>query len=224
LLSAVDRPAVVETVFGGFSPVAIGPLTADLLADDPGGLPAFDPQAAADLLEQAGWHVERGRRTKAGADLGLRIVVPDWGSHPEVAQLLALAWEELGVTVEVTVAAGFGPLQEAAAAGEYDLIAFNSFGSDPDVLTSFYISAGLFNWSGVEDEALDRLLERGRTSLDDQTRQQVYLEFARRINESALVLPIRDYVSLVVSDRRVRGLHFSPQGWFPYLIDLSLAP
>ena len=42
--------------------------------------------------------------------------------------------------------------------------------------------------------------------------------------DQALLLPIRDYVNLVVAHTRVQGLRFSAEGWFPILVDLRLAP
>jgi len=44
------------------------------------------------------------------------------------------------------------------------------------------------------------------------------------VREQWLILPIREYVNLVGVNSRVDGLRFSPQGWFPYLIDLQLRP
>jgi hypothetical protein len=43
------------------------------------------------------------------------------------------------------------------------------------------------------------------------------------VREQALLLPIRDYINLVVANARVLDLRFSAQGWFPNLIDLQLA-
>jgi peptide/nickel transport system substrate-binding protein len=225
LIHAVDRQEVVQIVFSGMSPVAVAPLTADMLEPAyQSTLPRFDPQASGELLEEAGWIESGGSRAKDGEALRLRVVVPNWGSHPDVAQLLDLAWEAAGAQVEVTVTAGFGPLQESAASGQYEVIAFNSFGTDPDLLSSFYSSGGLFNWSGVQDEELDRLLSQARATLAPGVRAGMYSRIAHRIDELALGFPIRDYVNLVVADRRLEGLRFSPQGWFPYLIEVSLGP
>lgn len=225
LVLAVDHEAVVDTVFGGMSPVARGILTRNMLGSDP-DLPisGYDPQTAAALLEDAGWNRVGDIRMRDGASLHLNLVVPNWGSHPEVAQLLQIAWEGLGATVDVEVAPGFGPLREAQAQGEYNAIAWNTFGTDPDLLTPFFETGGLYNWMGLSDPEVDQWLERGRSTSDPAERAEAYSELSRRAVEGAWVLPIRDYVDLVVANRRVHGLGFSPQGWFPYLIDFSLAP
>ncbi|MGH2626594.1 MAG: ABC transporter substrate-binding protein, partial [Anaerolineales bacterium] len=225
LVLAVDRQEIVNTVFGGMSPVARGPLSAGVpgFAEDT-GFPLPDPAAAAALLEDAGWRFEGGRRRRGGEILSLRLVVPNWGSHPEVAQLVAAAWEDVGAEVEIEVAAGFGPLREAQSRGDYHAIMLNFFGTDPDLLTPFYATGGLYNWFDLADPEVDELLAAGRTALDPVVRRAAYRRLAQRARDEAWILPIRDYVNLIVAHHRVQGMRFSPQGWFPYLIEFSLAP
>ncbi|MFQ5944113.1 MAG: ABC transporter substrate-binding protein [Anaerolineales bacterium] len=228
LVLGVDRAKIVDTVFGGYSPVAQGPLTADVFGFAEGStLPEYDPELAADLLEQVGWTTTGDDRVRsmADADLRLDLVVPLWGSNPEVGQLIAADWQQLGADVSLTVAPGFGPLNDARAQGEYSAIGMNAFGTDPDLLRPFYDSEGFFNWSGYRDTELDTLLEAAAESFaSPDLRRQLYQEFAGRVLDQWLILPVRDYVNLVGSSQRVEGLRFSPQGWFPYLIDLELRP
>ena len=228
LVLGVNRARIADTVFGDYSPVADGPLsegTFGFAAD--AAFPDYDPELAADLLEAAGWVIPESGTTRRNEndELLLELVVPPWGSNPEVGQLVAAAWENLGAEVTLTVAPGFGPLNEARADGEYNAIGMNSFGTDPDLLRPFYDSGGFFNWSGYRDPELDALLEAAAESFDSpEQREQLYLEFAERVRDRWLILPVRDYVNLVGSSQRVEGLRFSPQGWFPYLNDLELRP
>ncbi len=223
LLQALDRQQLVRVLFGSYSPVANGPLSSDLL-------PAFDqvplgynPQRAGELLDQAGWRLEEGVRRKDGQPLSLLIISPPWGSNPEAAQLMEAAWEPLGIQVHVQVAPGFGPLREAQAAGQYHLIGLNVFGTDPDLLRSFYHSQGFYNWSGFSDPQVDAWLEEAAgLSLDPQARAARYAQISRRLMDQAVIVPLREYVNLVAARADVQDLHFSAQGWFPYLIDVRL--
>jgi peptide/nickel transport system substrate-binding protein len=142
-----------------------------------------------------------------------------------MAQLIQADWEAIGARVTLEIAPGFGPLKEAQTNGDYHAIGINFFGTDPDLLRSFYTSTGLYNWSGFEDPALDQLLNQAaHVPLDFEARLSLYEQFSSRVREEALVLPIRNYVNLVVVSNRVEGLHFSAQGWYPILIDLQMAP
>ncbi len=226
LIQAIDRKFIVETVFGPYSPVAEGPLSASTLgyvSQYP--YPEFDPEAASAALEQLGWRWEEpsGVRIRDGRPLQLHIVVPNWGSNPEVGQLIQAAWINLGAEVSLEVAPGFGPLKQAQTTADYHAIGINFFGSDPDLLRPFYYSQGLYNWSGVDDPQIDEVLTLAVQASSDLTeRQTCYTQLAEIIREQALILPIRDYVNLVINRTGLEGLRFSSQGWFPFLIDLHL--
>jgi peptide/nickel transport system substrate-binding protein len=223
LIEAVDRQAIVTTVYGESSPVAEGPLSQNNWGFSDGSpFPSFDPAAAAERLQAAGWLLGAdGLRDRDGEPLALEIVAPNWGYHPEVAQLLEASWEAIGAQVEVRIAPGFGLLKEAADAGGYHAIGTEFFGTDPDVLRPMFAGDGLYNWMNVADPELDDLLTRAATtSISKDERAALYADAARLIRDQSLILPVRDYVDLVVANNRLTGLRFSYQGWFPLLLDL----
>jgi len=228
LVRGVDRAKIVEIVFGLYSPVAQGPLSANAFGFTPDQIyPEYDYQSAVDLLESAGWIDADGDglRMKQGEAFKLLLVAPDWGSNVEVCQLIAYEWKELGAEVEIRIVPSFGPLKEAQVDGEYNAIGMNSFGTDPDLLRSFYASDGIFNWSGYRSEELDRLLNEAATHTNNPAaREALYALVFQKILENRLILPIRDYVNLVGVRSDIRDPRFSYQGWYPYLIDLSFSP
>jgi len=227
LIHAVDRQYAVTTIFGVYSVVAQSPFLAstfNLESQNP--IPDYDPKTAEALLEAAGWTDEDGDgiRNKNNIPLELHIVSPTWGSNSEVAQLIRADWETIGARVTLEIASGFGPLKEIQTQGEYHAIGINFFGTDPGLLRSFYSSTGLYNWTGFSDPKLDQLLLlASQTSLDPNERLRLYQQFVSYVQEEALLLPIRFYVNLVVASKRVEGLHFSAQGWYPILIDLRIS-
>ena len=228
LLQAVDRKFIVETIFGAFSPVAEGILSSNhfkYTSLEP--YTSYDPEVAGHLLDERGWMVDEslGYRVRDGEALKLSLIVPSWGSNPEVGQLISAAWENIGAQVTLEVAPGFGPLREAQGKGDYQAIGLNFFGTDPDLLRPFYSNEGLYNWTGFHDERIEELLNQtSQATLDPKMRANLYQELASLIHEEALLLPIRDYVNLVAARSSVQGIRYSSQGWFPYLIDFHLAP
>ncbi len=226
LLAATDRKSMVRTVFGSYSPVAVGPLTqatwgaANVVPAD-----AFDRAGAEALLAEAGWVDANGDgiREKDGQPLRLTVVYPPWGMTPQTAELLEMQWKEIGAAVELVQAASFSALKEAQAGGRYHLISTNLAGTDPDLLRAYYRSDGVYNWSGISNPGLDDLLDQAVRTADPARRQDLYRRAQAIIAEECLILPIRDYVNINVANSRVKGLTFSPQGWFPVLIDVSLS-
>jgi peptide/nickel transport system substrate-binding protein len=226
LLYGADREAIISTIFRDTSPVAHGPLAAVTLGYDPTvqGYYPHDPAQAAMLLEEAGWTDSDGDgvRDRGGEPLVLEMVLMGWGYMPEIGQLLAAQWADLGVGVESQVVS-YPEALEIGGEGQHHLIPFTLSGSDPDILRKFFHSQALFNWSLVEDAEMDGWLEEAARASNTDRRVELYSQVQHRVMEEALVIPIRDYVNLNGVSKRVQDLRFDARGWFPWLIEVTLA-
>jgi len=224
LLEATDRGAIANSLFGGSSPPAQGPLDLSTWGAFPTiPLSLYHPDGSAQLLDQAGWRLPPGGglRNKNGVPLELEIVAPPWGFSPQAAEALQAQWQSVGIAVHVTQVASITELSAAQAGGKYNLIADNFSDTDPDILRSFYSSGALDNLSKVQDAQLDRLLEQAASTLSASAREALYAQAEKRIADLALVIPVRDYVNLNMTRSPVKDLHFDYAGWFPILIDVS---
>jgi peptide/nickel transport system substrate-binding protein len=228
LLVAMDRQAIVDAVFMGYSPPAFGPLNRATWGYDPSveTLYPHDSAQAERLLEEAGWRDTDGDgvRDQDGQPLTLETKLMSWGYLPEVGQMLQEQYRQVGIQLDLQVLA-FPAAVQAAAEGKHHLIPFTLSSSDPHILSSSYHSSqaeGGFNWSKVRDEELDALLDAGMVALDEQARAAIYAEVQQRIMRNVYVLPIRDYVNLNVASARVRGLRYDAQGWFPWFYDVRV--
>jgi len=225
LLYGTDRRAITSAVFRDTSPVAHGPLAAVTFGYEPAIQKTYpyDPARAATLLDQAGWSDtdDDTIRDRDGEPLVLDLYLMGWGYMPEVGQLLAAQWSELGVGVN-SQAVSYPEALQVASEGRHHLIPFNLSGSDPDILRKFFHSQANFNWSKVDDPELDAWLEDGARISDQRQRVTLYSQVQLQVMDQALVIPIRDYVNLNGVSNRVQGLLFDAQGWFPWLVDVTL--
>ena len=225
LLYATDRQAIISTIFRDTSPVAYGPLAAVTSGYDPAVRDYYphDPAQAAALLDEAGWSDSDGDtvRDRNGEPLTLDFYLMGWGHMPEVGQLLAAQWAELGVEVEARVVS-YPEALAVAGEGQHHLIPFNLSGSDPDILRKFFHSQAGFNWAKVGDADLDTWLETAARTSDQEERAALYSQVQLRVMAQALVIPIRDYVNLNGVSSGVGGLRFDAQGWFPWLVDVTV--
>ena len=227
LLLAVDRPGLVKAIFGGYSPVATGPLSAVTFGySAAAAVPAYDPAEAARLLSDAGWQDTTGDGTlkKDQTPLSVDLVFPTWGMAPEVAQVIEANWKALGVKVNSLQAESLLALNDAHASGNYNAISLDFAGSDPDLLRLWFTSKGFYNWSKVNDPDLDALLNQGFLTVDAAALTKLYAEAQKRIDDQTLVIPVRDYMNLNMASAKVTGLRYNAQGWFPWLVDVALAP
>lgn len=229
LIYAIDRPAIVKTVFKAYSPVAYGPLNRSTFGYDSAieGTYAYDPEEAVGLLEEAGWTDSDGDaiRDRDGQPFELETILMGWGYIPEVGQMLEDQLRDVGIKVTSRQTTFSNALGEVAE-GNYHLVPFLFSNSDPDILrTTFHSSnvEGGFNWSKVSDSQLDAWLEEGRQEMDEAERKEIYAQIQRRIMDEAMILPIRDYVNLNAAASDVEGLRYDRQGWFPWLYDVAVA-
>ena len=227
LILGANRNAIVEAVYGGFSPVAWGPLSASTQYYNPNvqGTYAYDPEQARDLLEALGYSDtdNDGFLDRDGETLAITVVQPPWTQLPEVMQLLRDQWQSLGIQVNVRPVPGFAMLIEEVEAGDYHLVAFDTPGLDPSILNPRFLSDGGVNWIGYESPELDNILHEASRQSEADVRRQLYYQAQTIIMREALILPIRDYVNLNAYTSRVQGLQFDPYGWFPLMHNVQIA-
>jgi len=227
LLYGANRNAIADTVFQRFSPIAWGPLSANTLYYNREVINAYanDTGQALALLNQAGYadNDNNGYLDFAGVDLTIDVIVPPWGKIPEVAQLLQDQWRTLGIRVNLKPVPTRGALLEEVEKGEYNLVAYYSFGVDPALLDEYFMSNAPFNWSNYSNPDLDMLLTEARRQLDPNARRDLYAQAQRLIMEEALILPVRDYVNLNAVSASLSELAFDAYGWYPLLNNLQVA-
>ena len=229
LLYAADRAAIIQAIFRATSPAAYGPLSPVTWGYDAGVLEMYrhDPAQAAALLEDAGWADSDGDsiREKEGRPLRLEMILMGWGYVPEVGQMLQAQFRQVGVDLQMQELA-FPAAVAAAGEGQHHLAPMVFSSSDPSILASTFHSANAdagFNWAKVRDEELDRLLDTGAQTMDEEERLALYAQAQQRIMDLALILPVRDYVNLNGISVPVKGLRYDRRGWFPWLYDVYLA-
>ncbi|MFZ4827277.1 MAG: ABC transporter substrate-binding protein [Phototrophicaceae bacterium] len=226
LIYGANRTLISETVFQGFSEVAWGPLSSSTLyySNEVVGRYDHDLEKAIDLLVQAGYEDTDadGIRERDGQPLTVKVIVPSWGSVPEVSQLLKDQWSLLGVETVLEVAPTFFSVLDAVEVGEYNLVAFYSFGVDPSLLNNYYLTDAQNNWMNYSNPELDQVLEDAVRVSDPIVRAGGYQWAQTTIMDEALILPIRDYTNLNATNQTVQGLQFDAYGWFPVLPNVQL--
>ncbi|GAB2485703.1 ABC transporter substrate-binding protein [Promicromonospora xylanilytica] len=196
---------------------------------------SVDTDAAADLLDEAGW-TERdadGYRVKDGERLTLDFPVSTNQSIPAEQSL----FEQIQADAK---AAGFEvrlhPLDlsswyGALAENDYDLVSAPYTKVGPDVLRILYHSAsiepapsGYFaNLAQVDDPAVDDLLTRAAATSNPDDRQSLYEQAQRIILEGYHILPLYDQQNHFLYSSTVQGLRAMPTVSTPTFAEAWLA-
>lgn len=228
LIQAVNRTAIVEAVYQGFSPVAWGPLTTptDYYAASVYGAYNYDVSAAMQLLDSIGVTDTNGDglREANGEPVTITLIQPPWGLVPEVTQFLQTQWREIGISTRIVAVPGFTGLLDQVNGGEFNLVEFESSGRDPALLNTYFHSEGVNNWTGFRNPDLDALLDQAISSSDPTMRANLYERIQIGIMQQALVMPVRDVVNINGYVKGISGLTYDPYGWFPLFYGVSYNP
>lgn len=185
---------------------------------------AFDPEAAAALLDDAGWATmdADGYRTKDGKRLSVRWIA--WTPIADENKALAVAFQadlkKIGVELireELEPAA----YNEQYGPKTFDITDWGFSGPDSDLLRNHLHTDGFQNASQVSDPALDALFEQAIATSDTDERNGVYTQVQQWNAADNAIIPI--YVPALISatDPSISGLAFDVYGR-PLFYDVTL--
>jgi peptide/nickel transport system substrate-binding protein len=227
----------IASLFFGTAERSYSPLSSvEPLGLSEPGLFTVDTDAAADLLDEAGWSERdaEGYRVKDGERLTLDFPVSTNQSIPAEQSL----FEQIQADAKT---AGFQvnlhPLDlsswyGALAENDYDLVSAPYTKVGPDVLRILYHSAsiepapsGYFaNLAQVDDAAVDDLLTRASATSNADDRQSLYEQAQRIILEGYYILPLYDQQNHFLYSSTVQGLRAMPTVSTPTFAGAWLAP
>ncbi|MEX2536833.1 MAG: ABC transporter substrate-binding protein [Trueperaceae bacterium] len=173
---AIDREEIVEAVYFGDA-VPAGPLSPALVdwALPPEEYYCYDHSAerARELLAEAGYPD------------GIELEILTFGTIKVVsdaAQVLQAQLREAGIDASVNVAE-FGTFVQDWSNSNFDMfVSLNGGTLDPDgYLYRTFRSDGSTNVFNYGDPQVDELLDRGRTTVDEEARQEIYNELQQRL-------------------------------------------
>lgn len=213
-----DKDFIIDRAIEGRGVAATGPLPPSLPGFDPASADSsypYDPEAAAALLDEAGWVLgSNGIRAKDGEPLRVRLVAYSVAEVVRDTELLQNQLQALGVDV-VVESYERGLQTQMLRDGDYDIAPLGWTYGDPDVLFLLYHStqaASGLNFGKINDPELDAVLQAGRETVVDEDRMLIYHDAQRIMNENAYILPVYVNEVYVVVNARVQDLLFSVTG------------
>jgi peptide/nickel transport system substrate-binding protein len=193
LFYALDREAMVESIYFGFAIPAVGTIPTMSWAYNPDAIEMtypYDPDQAEALLDEAGWTDTNGNgvRDKDGQELSFTMNGIAGNAVAE-ATLTAMQeyWNQIGV--EMTPALEPFPALVERIAQTFDFEAFLvgfSWGAAVDQSTMFTCDAAGgngFNITGYCNEEVDAILAEALSEPDQARRIELYNEFQNIVAE-----------------------------------------
>ncbi len=214
---AIDRQAIVDYVAYGAGAPADSIIAPGVYGYYSTGVYEYSPEKAKELLAEAGY--ADGFKTT--------LYVNDNQARIEVCQAIQGMLMEVGIEAEIIVEE-FGTFINTTTTGTHDMAYFGWVTSTIDADYTYYSvihstqqgSPG--NRTFIADPAADALIETGRSSTEDATRQKAYEDLAVLLHDTANNAPIIYTGMTVGANAKVEGFVTDPIGYH-YLKDVRVA-
>ena len=188
----LDRERMIRDVWDGIGIVAKGPVNPESPGSDPAVQPlAFDPEKAKALLAEAGWQDRNGDgvlEDGKGDPFEFEYTYATGGEISErLARFVKDSYAKAGIVVK-TRPLDWSRYQEILKLRDFDAITMgwgaNAPESDPrQIWHSESIKEGGDNFTQWSNKDCDALIEKGRRTMDEAERMQVWRQFEAVIAE-----------------------------------------
>lgn len=191
---AIDREEIVETLWFGSAVVGSSPIPHGVWARDPSMTPLpFDPSAARELLDAAGWRDRDGDQVRDRDGVPFRFeLLTNTGNEQRWDALLMIQAHLAAVGVEaVPRRLELNTVNSQLAGRSYDA-ALMAFGIDTNLDLGFAFHSrsidGSYNFGGYRSADVDRLLDRIAAAVDRREVLAELHELQRAVHRDQPVL------------------------------------
>ncbi|HVH66024.1 MAG TPA: ABC transporter substrate-binding protein [Candidatus Acidoferrum sp.] len=214
IAKAIDRQAIISDVLGGQAIPDDGPIPRSIVwaYDGAAQQPAHDVAGAEKLLDDAGWMLVNGIRTKGSTTLSFGLTVSsDVPPYERVAETVAQQLSQIGIAAEVRPVTTASLIHDYLNPRSFDmtLTAFDN-GPDPDVYTFWHSSQnhpGGFNFVGMKKNVfIDGDLEDGRNTLNLTARAKAYTMFQEDFAKELPAVFLYSPRYVVAMSHRIHGV------------------
>lgn len=175
--------------------------------------PKYNVAKANKLLDQAGWKLKNGVRTKKGAPLKLSVVTTKNNDFERALGGLAEQWRAMGINVTTSIVDPTDASQNVAKnilrPRAFDVLLYQlTIGGDPDVYAYWHSSQASdgFNFSNYSNATSDDALLSARARLEPELRNAKYLAFARQWLNDAPALGLYQATTQYVYSKSVHAI------------------
>lgn len=220
LAHALNKQELVDGVLLGLGTATTGPYKPGTWPHNP-HVKTYDynPAKARTLLAEAGWQDTDGDGIldRDGRPFAFTIVTNQGNdARTKSGEIIQRRLQEVGISVKLRVIEWASFIKEFINPGDFDatILAW-TITPDPDAYAVWHSSKtgeGELNFIGFKNAEVDRLLEEGRHTLDQDQRKRIYGRFQEILAEQQPYIFLYVPESLPVVAKRFHGIDPAPAG------------
>ncbi|MFW5889621.1 MAG: ABC transporter substrate-binding protein [Halanaerobiales bacterium] len=220
---AINKDSIVQIVKNGNAEKAYGPLPPSFWGYDEDVEEYgynYDPDKAASILEDEGWvdSDNDGIREKDGEKMSFTLEIQSVDDWQRTAQIIQDQLKQIGIEIKIQQYE-WGTLLDSLSNGNHDMSLMGYTYDGPDVLYLFLHSSQIddgINWSFIQDDEIDSLIEEGRTTVEPDDRETIYKDLQKYIVDEAVWAPVYVDIRYTAVNNRVENVQNHPLQWLIY--------
>ena len=228
LVMAVDRPALVRSVFDTLGLVAHGPATRILATSDTTIGLAYDPEQASRTLDSLGWRRGAdGMRSRGEKPLAFSLMVPSSSAiRMKFAVLLQEQWRRAGANVRIE------PLEVNTFGARMDSRKFesllNAWHIDPtpssvrEEWASSEIRRGGYNATSYRNPNFDAVIDSALKEMNPARSAALYRRSYRILTDDAPAMWLYELRNAQGVSKRIHVAGIRPDAWWANLAEWSV--
>jgi peptide/nickel transport system substrate-binding protein len=225
LVMAVDKGAIVRNVFDTLGLVSHGPATRILSTSDTTLGIAYDPVAAARVLDSLGWkRGSDGLRSRGKVPLAFSLMLPTSSAiRMKIAVLLQDQWKRAGANVRID-AIELNAFGERMENRKFDAL-LNAWHIDPtpssvrEEWASSEIKNGGYNETSFRNPAFDALIDSATREMNPSRSVALYHRAYKILVDDAPAMWIYELRNVQGASKRISPVGIRPDAWWARLAD-----
>jgi peptide/nickel transport system substrate-binding protein len=212
LLLAINRPAIIKSLLGGYGQVATGPIAPlqKAIYDPKVAQYPYDPTLAKKLLAEAGWLPgPNGRLEKGGKPFTITMPTGQFGQLVPMSELVQNYWKAIGIDVQLKVTDWNTYIKQVVVDRRYQAtLAWWSTPPTPDI-GPYYASSAAVTGSNIPNyrsAKLDALLAAGQDARTPAQEKAAYAKVQEFVASQLPYLYLWYPDILVVKSKRIGGM------------------
>ncbi len=227
---ASDKEGMTLTIWNGFGNPACGPMSEVTFGFDPAvcDMYAYDPEAAQQALEEAGWVDSDGdgvrEKDSQRLSIGHYYRAEDTQSQ-QMSEYMQADLASVGIEVELNGLSRSGYFDAVRQGQHHTQFWWDPF-SDPDGMRILFYSSnagGGTNRNNYIDEEMDSLLDTAAATTDTAERLALYSQIQRKVMDEAIMVFYNDPDTLYAYTNRLEDVRIFGAGQNPYFATATLS-
>ncbi|WP_138751309.1 nickel ABC transporter substrate-binding protein [Paenibacillus sinopodophylli] len=221
----IDRNSITSSMMSGQATAAAGPFLAEAPFSPAYTKKTFDPEAARQSFQAAGYELENGMISSAGKPLAFTLLTYQSRAElPLIAQLLQANASELGIQLDIRQVDNID--EYLAINDDWDMALYSMItaprGDASYFLNAAYTPEGALNYGGYQEPELTSIITKLNRTIVEEDRYALAKEAVSYIDEHYLNSFIIHPNNVVVISKQVKNWVTSKSEYYFLTKDLDI--